>query len=53
MKITSYTVDPKIPEPLRPLQELASNLWLSWNFDAVMLFIRLDYELWLESHQNP
>jgi starch phosphorylase len=53
MKIVSYTVDPKIPEPLQPLRELASNLWLSWNFDAVMLFIRLDYDLWLESHQNP
>ncbi len=53
MQIVSYTVDPRIPEPLRPLRELASNLWLSWNFDAVMLFIRLDYELWMESHQNP
>ncbi|MFW6291068.1 MAG: DUF3417 domain-containing protein, partial [Spirochaetota bacterium] len=53
MKIVSYTVDPKIPEPLQPLKELASNLWLSWNFDAVMLFMRLDYDLWMESHQNP
>jgi len=53
MQIISYTVDPRIPEPLKPLRELASNLWLSWNFDAVMLFIRLDYELWMESHQNP
>ncbi len=53
MKIVSYTVDPKIPEALQPLKELASNLWLSWNFDAVMLFIRLDYDLWMESHQNP
>ncbi len=53
MRIITYTVDPTIPEPLRPLKELASNLWLSWNFDAVMLFMRLDYELWMESHQNP
>src|SRR6056297_1782791 len=53
MRIVSYTVDPRIPEPLQPLRELASNLWLSWNFDAVMLFIRLDYELWMESRQNP
>ena len=53
MKIVSYTVDPKIPEALQPLKELASNLWLSWNFDAVMLFMRLDYDLWMESHQNP
>ena len=53
MNIVSYTVDPNIPEPLQPLRELASNLWLSWNFDAVMLFMRLDYDLWMESHQNP
>ncbi len=53
MKIITYTVDPTIPEPLLPLKELASNLWLSWNFEAVMMFMRLDYELWMESHQNP
>jgi glycogen phosphorylase len=53
MNIISYTVDPKIPEPLQPLRELAKNLWLSWNFDTVMLFIRLDYGLWLQSRQNP
>ena len=53
MHIVSYTVDPQIPAPLAPLRELANNLWLSWNFDAVMLFMRLDYELWMESHQNP
>lgn len=53
MNIVSYTVDPDIPEPLAPLKELANNLWISWNFDAVMLFMRLDYDLWMESHQNP
>lgn len=53
MKIISHTVQPKIPESLIPLGELAHNLWLSWNFDAVMLFIRLDYDTWLMSRQNP
>ncbi len=53
MNIISYTVDPKIPEPLQPLRELAKNLWMSWNFETVMLFIRLDYGLWMESRQNP
>ena len=53
MKIITHTVKPKIPEPLLPLEELAHNLWLSWNFDAVMLFIRLDYDVWLLSRQNP
>ena len=53
MRIISHTVKPKIPEPLLPLEELAHNLWLSWNFDAIMLFIRLDYDIWLQSQQNP
>jgi starch phosphorylase len=53
MTIQTYKVDPQIPKPLKPLEELAHNLWISWNFDAVRLFMRLDYDLWLESRQNP
>ena len=52
MKLLSFTVKPNIPEPLKPLQELASNLWISWNFEAIMLFMRLDYEAWIDSRQN-
>ncbi|GAF96213.1 unnamed protein product, partial [marine sediment metagenome] len=36
-----------------PLKELAYNLWISWNFEAIRLFIRLDYDAWLASRQNP
>jgi len=53
MNISTYTVRPKLPAPLKPLEEIARNLWLSWNFDAVQLFIRLDYEIWMESNQSP
>ncbi len=53
MNIATYTVKPNLPEPLKPLEEIARNLWLSWNFDAVSLFIRLDYDTWLHSQQNP
>jgi starch phosphorylase len=53
MKIVTYTVKPKLPSSLKPLEEIARNLWLSWNFDAVQLFIRLDYDAWLKSHQSP
>jgi len=53
MKILTHTVKPKIPESLLPLDEMAHNLWMSWNFDAIMLFIRLDYEIWRQSKQNP
>jgi len=53
MKIISHTVKPNIPTPLVALEEIAHNLWLSWNFEAIMLFIRLDYDVWLKSRQNP
>lgn len=53
MKIITHTIKPKIPEVLAPLEEMAHNLWISWNFDAIMLFIRLDYDTWSHSNQNP
>jgi starch phosphorylase len=53
MRILSHTVKPKIPKALAPLEDIAHNLWLSWNFEAIQLFIRLDYDVWLMSQQNP
>ncbi len=53
MKITQFNVTPKIPENLVLLEELAHDLWVSWNTDALMLFIRLDYDAWILSGQNP
>jgi starch phosphorylase len=53
MQTVSFSVKPNIPERLKALEEMANNLWLSWNFDAVQLFMRLDYEVWLASRQNP
>ena len=53
MNISTYTVKPKLPPVLKPLEEIARNLWLSWNYDAVQLFIRLDFDSWQLSHQSP
>jgi starch phosphorylase len=53
MNISTYTVKPKLPASLKPLEEIARNLWISWNYDAIQLFVRLDYELWTECHQSP
>jgi len=53
MNISTFTVTPKIPEKLKPLEEISRNLWLSWNPDAINLFIRLDYDAWVTSQQNP
>lgn len=52
-RIRSFRVVPDLPEPLRPLLELAHNLWWTWHPEAVDLFKRLDRELWQETYHNP
>lgn len=53
MNIHSFQVKPNLPPALAPLRELAMNVWYSWNWDAVQLFIRLDPVLWEKCGQNP
>ena len=53
MKIRHFHVRPNIPRELLPLKDLAMNLWFSWNWEAVQLFIRLNPALWEQSYQNP
>ena len=51
--VATISVVPKLPEPLKRLEELAYNLWWSWNHDAVALFRRIDRELWISTGHNP
>lgn len=53
MKYIEYTVNPQIPKQLKPLEDIAHDLWLSWNDDARSLFTRLDFDAWTRSKQNP
>jgi len=53
MKILTHTVKPRLEGELAALEQIARNLWLSWNFDAVSLFIRIDPDAWAASGQNP
>ncbi|MCK5011844.1 MAG: DUF3417 domain-containing protein, partial [Deltaproteobacteria bacterium] len=53
MKVTSFTVLPETPEELNPLKEIAYNMWYSWNWEAVKLFIALDPGYWEKSYQSP
>ena len=41
------------PERLRPLEELAHNLWWCWNPGARDLFEEIDPDLWNRSERNP
>jgi starch phosphorylase len=52
-RIRSFRVVPDLPPPLRPLLELAHNLWWTWHPEAVDLFKRLDRDLWQETYHNP
>lgn len=48
-----YIVEPKLPEKLQKLVEIAYNLWWVWNSDAFELFRRMDRDLWEEVYHNP
>jgi len=51
--IRRFQVAPVVPEPLRPLADLARNLWWTWHSAATDLFIRIDRELWQKTRHNP
>ncbi|MEX0618916.1 MAG: alpha-glucan family phosphorylase [Pseudohongiellaceae bacterium] len=46
-------VQPRIPEKLKLLDELANNLLYSWDRQVRSLFYRLDRDLWERSSHNP
>jgi starch phosphorylase len=52
-RIRAFKVVPSLPEPLRPLLDIARNLWWSWHPDAVELFMRIDRKLWHKTGHNP
>ncbi len=53
MQIRPFYVAPILPKELSALKDIAMNLWYSWNWEAVRLFIMIDRDIWEESYQNP
>ena len=51
--VQKFLVNPNIPERLRPLTEIAHNLWWVWNPDAIALFQRIDRDVWESAEGNP
>ena len=49
----TITINPKIPQRLERLEELANNLWYSWDRATRALFSRLDPILWEAVGHNP
>ena len=52
-KVRTFTVIPDLPAALRPLRDLAYNLWWCWTPSATELFRRLDFDLWEAVYHNP
>jgi starch phosphorylase len=42
-----------LPDSLKPLEELANNLWFSWNPDVRDLFREMDMNMWRNVDRNP
>ncbi len=51
--MTRYAGLPPIPERIRRLEELAANLWWSWQYNPRKVFRDLDYQLWRTTAHNP
>ena len=49
----SVTVKSHIPEALKKLDEIAHNLWWTWNAEGSALFASLDKEVWRKVDHNP
>ena len=51
--MTRYADLPPFPERVRRLDELAANLWWSWQYNPRKVFRDLDYQLWRTTAHNP
>ena len=51
--IKEFLVRPALPEPLRRLPEMGTNVMWSWNHTIRSLFRRLDPATWKNSGYNP
>ncbi|MDY6914722.1 MAG: alpha-glucan family phosphorylase [Candidatus Cloacimonadota bacterium] len=46
-------VKPQLPEGLKQLEELAQNIWSTWDTDAYRLYSRIDPHLFRKFQHNP
>ncbi|MFH1223751.1 MAG: alpha-glucan family phosphorylase [Pseudomonadota bacterium] len=51
--IRKFSVVPKLPEKIKPLEDIVNNLWWSWDHDAAALMLRIDRDLWETEDNNP
>ena len=51
--LKEITVKSNLPASLDKLEEIAQNIWWSWDSKAKNLFRRIDREAWTEAASNP
>ena len=47
------TVNPQLPKRINRLEDIANNLWWSWNTNFLRLFKEIDIDLWEKVEKNP
>ncbi len=47
------TVKPQLPESISKLNDIANNVWWTWNINCLKLFEDIDIELWEKVNKNP
>ena len=47
------TVKPQLPKSINRLEEIANNLWWSWNAEYLRLIKNIDRDLWESVEKNP
>ncbi len=53
IEFKEFYVKPKLPEKLQKLNELAQNIWSTWDSDAYRLFSRINPKLFRKYNHNP
>jgi starch phosphorylase len=48
-----FIIKPSLPEKLKPLSEIAYNLWWTWHPDAINLLRRIDQDMWEKHYHTP
>ena len=53
MNLKEISVKSHLPESLNKLEEIAQNIWWSWDSNAKSLFRQIDRKAWSEASSNP
>src|ERR1035437_4441170 len=53
INLKEINVKSHLPESLNKLEEIAQNIWWTWDSNAKNLFRQIDREAWIEASSNP